>query len=70
MIYTKRKSIALILCIFLGAFGVHKFYLGRIIPGILYLVLSWTFIPLFLAVIDLIILLMISQEEFDERYNY
>lgn len=33
----KNKWIALLLCIFLGAFGGHKFYEGKIGMGILYL---------------------------------
>lgn len=33
----KSKVTALILCIFFGEFGVHYFYAGRIIMGLLYL---------------------------------
>ncbi len=33
----RNKWVALLLCIFLGFFGVHKFYEGKIIKGILYL---------------------------------
>lgn len=33
----KNKWITLLLCIFLGAFGAHKFYEGKIGMGILYL---------------------------------
>ena len=33
----KRKTTALWLCIFLGIFGAHLFYVGRIGKGILYL---------------------------------
>lgn len=33
----KSKGTALILCILLGVFGVHYFYVGRIGKGILYL---------------------------------
>ena len=33
----KNKWIALLLCIFLGFFGAHKFYEGRILLGIVYL---------------------------------
>lgn len=32
----KSKKTALILCIFLGMFGAHNFYVGRIKRGILY----------------------------------
>lgn len=33
----KNKTAALLLCIFLGYFGVHRFYVGKIGTGILYL---------------------------------
>ncbi|MGN1135794.1 MAG: NINE protein [Oscillospiraceae bacterium] len=33
----KNKWIAFFLCLFLGEFGIHKFYEGKIILGILYL---------------------------------
>lgn len=34
---TKNKTLALMLCIFLGLYGVHRFYVGKIGTGILYL---------------------------------
>ncbi|HJB22158.1 MAG TPA: TM2 domain-containing protein [Candidatus Fournierella merdavium] len=33
----KNKVVALLLCIFLGWLGVHRFYVGKIGTGILYL---------------------------------
>ena len=33
----KDKMLALLLCIFLGGFGVHRFYVGKIGTGLLYL---------------------------------
>lgn len=33
----KDKWLALLLCIFFGVFGVHKFYEGKILLGIVYL---------------------------------
>lgn len=34
---TKNKWVALILCFFLGVFGVHRFYEGKIITGLIWL---------------------------------
>ena len=34
----KKKSIALLLCFFLGIFGAHRFYLGKPKTGALYLI--------------------------------
>ena len=39
----KKKTTALLLCIFLGVFGVHLFYVGRIGKGILYLLTGGLF---------------------------
>ncbi len=33
----KKKITALLLCIFLGVFGAHQFYVGKIGTGLLYL---------------------------------
>lgn len=51
----KNKWVAFFLCLFLGEFGVHKFYEGKVGLGILYLC---TFGLFYVGVIvDLIILL-------------
>lgn len=39
----KSKMVTLILCIFLGYFGVHRFYTGKIGTGILYLLTGGIF---------------------------
>lgn len=36
----------------------HKFYAGKISSGILYLIFVWTFIPAFVALIELIVALL------------
>lgn len=41
----KDELIAVLLALFLGGFGAHQFYMGRIGLGVLYLVFSWTGIP-------------------------
>ena len=41
----KSKTVAGILGIFFGGLGLHKFYMGKPLMGILYLCLSWTFVP-------------------------
>lgn len=66
----KSKGVAIILALFLGSIGIHKFYLDRSGQGILYLLFCWTFIPAFLSFIDFIVLLCTSESDFDEKYNY
>jgi len=65
----KNKVTAILLALFLGAFGIHRFYLGKITSGVFYLLFSWTLIPAFLALIDLIILICLSEEDFNKKYN-
>ncbi len=65
----KDKNTAAILALFMGTIGVHKFYLGRIGAGILYLVFSLTFIPTLLGLIDFFVLALMDQDEFNRRYN-
>ena len=49
----KSFGIAFFLCLFLGGFGIHKFYLDQAGKGILYLLFCWTCIPGILAFISL-----------------
>lgn len=46
-----------LLALFLGGIGVHKFYAGKIVTGILFLIFCWTCIPAIIALIDLIVAL-------------
>lgn len=46
----KSKTTAIVLCFFLGGFGIHRFYLGQTGLGILYLIFFWTFIPAFYSI--------------------
>lgn len=62
----KSKSTAIILALFLGGLGVHQFYLGNNIKGIIYLLFCWTLIPCFIAIIFLI---GMSNQKFNFKYN-
>jgi TM2 domain-containing membrane protein YozV len=48
----RDEVVGVLLALFLGCFGVHHFYLGRVGLGILYLCFSWTGIPAILGVIE------------------
>ena len=37
------RSVALLLCIFLGYFGIHRFYVGKVATGILWLMTGGLF---------------------------
>lgn len=60
----KSKVAAGILAIFFGGLGIHKFYLGKVGMGILYLLFCWTFIPEIVGFIEGIVYLCSSDESF------
>ncbi len=60
----KSKMAAGLLAIFLGGLGVHKFYLGKIGAGIVYLCFCWTWIPAVVGLIEGILYLCSSDENF------
>lgn len=66
---SRNKVVAAILAFFLGGIGVHKFYLGQGGMGVLYLLFCWTFIPAFIAFIEAIILITMSDESFNRKYG-
>ncbi len=68
-IHNRNKYVAAALAWFLGAYGGHKFYLGQTSKGILYLAFFWTLIPLIISFVEAIILLTMSEQEFDMKYN-
>lgn len=65
----KSKLAAVLFAFFLGSFGFHKFYLGQIGMGVLYLILCWTFIPGVLGIIEGILLLIMSDDDFVRKYG-
>lgn len=65
----KNKYVAAALAAFLGAVGAHKFYLRKNTLGAVYLFFYWTAVPMFAGFVEAIVLLVMSQKEFDARYN-
>ncbi len=52
-----NKVLYAVLTLFLGAFGINKFYAGNIKGGLISLLLCWTFVPLILSVAEFITVL-------------
>ena len=65
----RTRTTASLLAFFLGGIGIHKFYLGKTIQGIFYLLFCWTWIPSLIAFIEFIIYITMSDKEFNKRYN-
>jgi TM2 domain-containing membrane protein YozV len=63
----KDKNVAGILALFFGWLGIHRFYLGQIGLGILYMFFFW--ISWIIALIDAIAFFAMDKVEFDEKYN-
>lgn len=65
----KNKVVAAVLAFFLGWAGIHRFYLGESGVGLIYLIFCWTGIPAIIAFFETIILLLMSDQVFDAKYN-
>ena len=68
----KKKNVAAIFGLLLGAFGVHRFYLGQIGLGIFYVLLSVVSlgtISSIIGIVDAILLFSMDQQKFDQKYN-
>ena len=64
----KDKVHAAVLAFFLGAFGIHHFYL-RQWWGIFYLLFFWTYIPSIISLIETFVFLFSNQQKWDNKYN-
>ncbi len=65
---SKNRVTAAILALLLGGIGIHHFYLGNTLLGVIYLLFCWTFIPGIIALVEGIFLLCMSDATFDKRY--
>ncbi len=66
----RTKTAAILWALFLGGAGAHKFYLGQTGMGILYLLFCWTGIPMIIALIEVVALVLMREEDFNRKYNY
>lgn len=48
----KNPTTAVLLALFLGGLGTHKFYLGQTGMGVVYLLFCWTYIPSIIAFME------------------
>jgi TM2 domain-containing membrane protein YozV len=63
------KTALLLLAFFLGGLGAHKFYIGRHIQGVLYLLFCWTLIPGIIALVEFIIYAITSEKDLQRKYE-
>ena len=65
----KSRIAAALFALLLGGIGIHKFYLGQVGMGILYLLFCWTFIPAIVGFIEGILLLVMTDDTFALKYG-
>jgi TM2 domain-containing membrane protein YozV len=65
----KDKTTAGILAILLGGVGAHHFYLGSNTAGIIEIVVCCGLFGI-AGIVEGVLLLIMDQNEFDQRYNY
>jgi TM2 domain-containing membrane protein YozV len=63
----RSRGIAILLAIFLGSIGAHRFYIGHYGVALLYLLFSWTLIPAVIGLIEGVILIIMSETSFQEK---
>ena len=65
----RNRVTAALLALLLGGLGAHKFYLGSIFLGLLYLLFFWTAIPALIGLIEGVYYLTLTDEEFGRKYG-
>ena len=65
----KSRITAGIFALVLGGIGVHKFYMGKVGQGVLCVLFCWTCIPALVGLIEGILYLTESDENFEARLN-
>ena len=67
--FERNRLVAAGLAFFLGGLGFHKFYLGNLGMGVLYLLFCWTFIPMIAGFFESISYLLMTDEQFGKKYG-
>lgn len=65
-----NRFIAAGLAILLGTFGAHKFYMGKIAQGFVYLLFCWTGVPQVVGIIEGIVYIVQGEERFRRENSY
>lgn len=65
----KQKPYAILLAVFLGGFGIHRFYIGQRRRGWWYAGFFWTFVPTIISWFDAARFSTMNYAEFNRRYN-
>ncbi len=66
----KSRTVAAALAIIFGGLGIHKFYMGKVALGVLYLIFVWTYIPSFIGWIEGMRYLATSDETWAQQHGW
>ena len=61
-----NKGTYIALCLFFGGLGIHKFYAGKWIQGLLYVAFCWTWVPVIIALFDLLVAMFKRPNEYGQ----
>ena len=64
-----NRVVAILLAVFLGWCGIHKFYCHRVFQGLLYFFFCETGIPWVLSIIDAIRYVFMDDSKFHYKYS-
>ncbi len=65
----KSRPLAIVLALLLGGFGIHRFYVGPVVWGVIYLIFFWTGIPGFIAWLEALYWLTRNDVEWAQKYG-
>lgn len=69
----KSKATAIVLALFLGSLGIHHFYLGNTLRGLLMLIFFLVFVGIFvnpfIALIEIIMIAVATEEDFQRKWT-
>lgn len=65
----KTQTIAGLWCFFLGSFGAHRFYLGKTLSAVFYLLFCWTGIPGLIAIFEMLFIAFQNHDIWDRNNN-
>lgn len=64
-----NKAALLLLTFFLGGIGAHKFYVGKNLQGVFYLLFFWTGIPGIIALVEFLIYIFTDTDQLQRMYS-
>lgn len=69
VIARRSRKTAILLALTLGWLGVHRFYLGQYVRGLLCVLFAWTTVPFFLSIYDAMEYWSMTPLQFIVRFN-